>query len=110
VAEITPRRIRTVQRGYATSTKRSSRVTRVHVVREDGKHAGRQTMCGQHAYDVTNSEAIIRNTPHPLPGGLTWCPKCIGHAAEHLGRLDEVARLLGVDAPPSPRADWGDFT
>lgn len=91
--------IRTCQRSYADSTRRSARVTRVHVVRETATRslaAGEQTLCGQHAYPVTNSEGIVRDAPHALPDGLSWCPKCVGHLAERLGRLDEVARLIGV--------------
>lgn len=93
-------KVRTVERGYyASQPQRSARVTRVHVIREDGPHPGKQAMCGQHAYDVRNSEAIVRDVPHALPDGLSWCPKCVGHLAEKLGRLGEVARLLGAEVP-----------
>lgn len=89
--------VRTVERGYVTG-KRAGQVKRLHVIREEGPgdYQGQQTMCGQHAWPVTKSEPVIRDAPHPLPDGLTWCPKCVGHAAEHLGRLDDVARLLGL--------------
>lgn len=94
--------IRTVERNYPASREtRSGRVSRVHIVREEGPrgHEGpkRQTWCGQHAYDVTNSRSLIREAPHPLPEGLRWCPACIGHLAEQVGRLGEVARLLGAE-------------
>jgi hypothetical protein len=75
----------------------------MHVIRETGPF-GRtderylQTWCGQTAGDVTNSQAIIRDAPHGLPDGLSWCPVCVGHLADHLGRTGELARLLGLEA------------
>jgi len=89
--------MRTLERGYTTG-RRAGQVCRVHVIREvgPGDYRGKQTMCGQHAWPVTNSEPVIRDAPHPLPDGLSWCPKCIGLAAEELGRLDDVARLIGA--------------
>jgi len=96
--------IRTVERGYVASTgRRAGQVRRVHVIREEGprgwdnSESGNQTMCGQHAWSVTDSPAIIRDTPHELPEGLTWCPKCVGATAERLGRIHEAARLLGLE-------------
>lgn len=96
--------VRTVERGYPSgASRRSRRVTRVHVIREEQPRDWRggdsaHTWCGQHAYDVTGSRALVREAPHPLPEGLAWCPKCVGHLAEHAGRLGEVARLLGLEA------------
>lgn len=94
--------VRTVERGYFASTgRRSKRVTRVHVIRETGTRSlapGSQTLCGTSATRHQNSEPVVRNVPHPLPEGLAWCPACIGHLAERLGRLGEVARVLGVEA------------
>ena len=95
--------VRTLERGYAASTsRRSTRVTRVHVIRDAPPRrdrmlpAGRETWCGQGAGDHRDSTAIVRDTPHVLPEGLAWCPHCIGRAAEHLGRLEEVARVIGI--------------
>ena len=97
--------VRTLERGYSASTgRRAGQVRRLHVIREEGPRGwdnserGNQTMCGQGAWNVQDSPAMVRDTPHPLPEGLTWCPKCVGHAAELLGRLDEIARLLGLES------------
>ena len=98
--------VRTIIRGYKASTgRRAGQVRRVHVIREEGPRGwdnserGNQTMCGQHAWNVTDSPALIRDIPHPLPEGLSWCPACIGHLAEQLGLLGEVARMLGAEEP-----------
>lgn len=89
--------LRSLQRGY-----KSVRVKRLHIIREGarGRNGLRypQTWCGQTAADVTDSTAIARDTPHVMPEGLTWCPTHFGHAAEHLGRLSEVAQMLGLEA------------
>lgn len=91
--------IRTLERGY-TTTRRAGQVRRLHVIREVGPRgwdgSTRQTWCGQLGGRHTRSEPIIRDAPHPLPDGLRWCPDCIGHLAEQLGRLDDVARLIGA--------------
>ena len=101
--------VRTVERGYAASTgRRAGQVRRVHVIREKGPgnwEPGSQALCGSHAWNVTDSPAIIRDAPHELPEGLTWCPKCVGHLAELLGRTHAVARLLGLE---SQLSDLGD--
>lgn len=92
--------IRTLVRGYHAATGRRARqVQRVHVIRENGPkgRSGTGAWCGVHAYDVTNSPPIVRDAPHSLPDGLQWCPKCIGHLAEQLGRLNEIAQLLGAE-------------
>jgi hypothetical protein len=103
--------VRTVERGYYDNgAKRAGQVRRVHIIREegprgwdasDGKH---QTWCGQSAWNGRNSRPIIRDAPHHLPAGLKWCPKCTGHLAEQLGRLEEVARLLGLGVLAVDRA------
>jgi hypothetical protein len=97
--------VRTVERGYYAGSRRAGQVTRVHVVREEGPRGwdpgnGPQTMCGQSAWKGQNSAPIIRDAPHALPDGLQWCPKCTGHLAERLGWLNEVAKLLGLEASP----------
>lgn len=95
--------IRTVQRGYHDGKpKPAGQVRRVHVIREEGpagRQGGSQTLCGQGAWRVTHSPPIFRDAPHALPDGLTWCPACIGHAAEVLGQLEAVARFLGLAQP-----------
>lgn len=90
--------IRTCQRSYVQDGHRAGQVKRVHVVRERGPkdRDGTTTLCGQHAYAVTLSEGVIRAAPHPLPDGLTWCPKCVGLLAERQGRTAEIATLLGL--------------
>jgi hypothetical protein len=93
--------VRTLERGYHAATGRRPRqIQRVHIIREDGpkERGGSQAWCGAHARGVTNSPPIVREAPHALPAGLRWCPACIGHLAEQMGRLGEVARLLGAEA------------
>jgi hypothetical protein len=93
---------RAVYRGYPASTdRRSARVTRLHVIREDGPGGRMQTWCGQGAGSHRNSEPVILDPlPARPPDGLKWCPMCVGHLAEVCGVLDEVAaRLAVVDGP-----------
>ena len=87
---------RAVYRGYWQGGKRSARVTRLHVIREHGKrHPWTETWCGQSAQQHTNSEPVIFDPmPAVPPEGLSWCPQCIGHLAEQLGVLGDVARHL----------------
>ena len=58
---------RGLYRGYWSGGKRAGQVRRLHIVREDGPKGwapGKQTMCGQGAWDVTHSDAVILD---PLP-------------------------------------------
>jgi len=100
---------RAVYRGYWQGGKRSARVTRLHIIRETPVAAHRsayrpfherpaeQTWCGQFATAHKNSEPVVFDPmPAAPPEGLSWCPQCIGHLAEHLGVLGDVAaRLAG---------------
>jgi hypothetical protein len=93
--------IRTVQRGYYDrSEPPAGQVRRVHVIREEGPRGWdgpeRQTWCGQGTWNGQHSPPVIRDAPHDLPRGLSWCPKCTGLLAERLGRINEVATLLGL--------------
>jgi hypothetical protein len=100
---------RAVYRGYWQGGKRSARVTRLHIIREAPVAAHRsayrpfherpseQTWCGQFATPHKNSEPVIFDPmPEKPPEGLAWCPTCIGHLAEVLGLLDEVAARLAA--------------
>lgn len=103
---------RAVYRGYWQGGKRSARVTRLHVIRETPvrehrstyrpfhEPAAMRTWCGQSATQHQNSEPVMFDPmPAKPPEGLRWCPACVGHLAEHLGLLDEVAaRLVANDA------------
>jgi len=82
---------RAAYRGYVQDGKRSSRVTRLHILRDDS-HDRRQFWCGQSAWPHQRSVPVILD-PAPLhpPAGLRWCPACVGHLAERLGLLDDVA-------------------
>lgn len=97
--------VRTCRRSYVQDGARAGQVQRVHVVRETPTRslaAGEQTLCGQHAYAVRQSEGIVRDAPHELPEGMSWCPTCTGRLAEVLGRTAEIAALLGL-APGEAR-------
>ena len=101
---------RAVYRGYWQGGRRSARVTRLHVIRETPVRGHRsayrpfhepatlQTWCGQSAQQHTNSEPVVFDPmPAEPPEGLRWCPACIGHLAEQLGVLGEVAARLAAD-------------
>jgi hypothetical protein len=95
---------RAVYRGYWQGGKRSARVTRLHIVREDKERrswvpewSGAQTLCGQSATQHRHSDPVIIDPmPAEPPEGLSWCPMCIGHLAEQLGVLGEVAAGLAA--------------
>lgn len=74
---------RAFYRGY-----RSTRVCRLHIMREDGNFAGRQGLCGVPGWAGRRSDPIILD-PMPLvpPAGLSWCPACVGKLAERRGLL-----------------------
>jgi hypothetical protein len=95
--------LRAVYSAYPNGGKRAGQVKRLHIVRETSTpslSAGRSTLCGQGAYPVTNSDRVII-TPLPArpPEGLSWCPKCVGHAAELFGLLDEIGAWLAAYGP-----------
>jgi hypothetical protein len=91
---------RAFYRSYVHGQRRAGQVTRFHIVREDGKWAGKQALCGTHFWGVTNSEPVIFDPmPAEPPAGLSWCPMCVGHLAERLGTLNLLARELA--APPT---------
>lgn len=86
-------------RSYPGPDKRSARITRFHVVREDGRWAGQVGYCGQRATDSRTqpgyqSRAVIVD-PLPLtpPAGLTWCPPCLGWLVAVRGRTHTVAAI-----------------
>lgn len=86
--------MRAFYRGYNAATgRRAKQVRRLHVMREDGRFAGKQGLCGTPGWGVTQSPAVILEPiPAEPPEGLSWCNSCIGHAAHLVGQLDAVAR------------------
>lgn len=98
---------RAVYRGYWQGGKRSARVTRLHIIREDGKHSWPEMHCGQSATPHRNSEPVIFDPmPAEPPEGLKWCPQCIGHLAEQLGLLGEMASMLAAHDPAGAGGRW----
>jgi hypothetical protein len=88
---------RAIHSGYFDGTRRGRQVRRVHILREEGPWAGKQGLCGQGVYKVTNSTPVVIDPmPCKPPDGLSWCPKCVGHLAERLGVLDKVAAGLAA--------------
>lgn len=91
---------RAVYRGYFAGHGRAGQVRRLHIIRENGpkgSRSGSQTLCGQHAWDVRNSEAVILSPmPAKPPEGLSWCGGCVGKQAELSGLLDEFAARLAA--------------
>lgn len=90
--------MRAFYRGYHAATgRRAAQVRRLHIMREDGKFAGRQALCGNPGWGVTNSPPVVID-PLPLkpPDGLSWCRSCVGHAAALVGQLDAFARIVAT--------------
>jgi len=77
---------------------RSARVTRLHIMREDGKFPGRSAECGVHGWGVRRSEPVVLDPmPSVPPAGLSWCPGCVGRLAERRGVLAGwAAELAGA--------------
>lgn len=95
---MTGRHVRAMYRGYSTrSGRRAGQVRRLHIVREDGKFPGRQAECGVAGWDVRDSPAVVLDPmPAAPPDGLSWCPACVGKAAERVGLLDQWAAALAA--------------
>ncbi|MFD6346504.1 hypothetical protein ACFWF9_17505 [Streptomyces roseolus] len=88
--------MRAFYRGYdELSERRHPLVRRLHILREDGKHPGRTAECGTAGWPATRSPAVILDPlPQAPPAGLSWCPPCVGRAAERAGILEEFAVRL----------------
>jgi hypothetical protein len=88
--------MRAFYRGYNAATgRRAAQVRRLHIMREDGRFAGKQGLCGTPGWGVTNSPPVILDTlPTDPPDGLEWCRSCVGHAADLVGQLLVFARLI----------------
>jgi len=84
---------------FGRPERRGGQVRRLHIIREDGRAPGKQTLCGQHATGTTKAGAVLIDPmPATPPDGLTWCPTCIGLLTERTGRLDALAALLTATA------------
>lgn len=90
--------MRAFYRGYNTATgRRAAQVRRLHIMRESGKFPGRQGLCGTSGWNVTGSPTVILDPmPATPPDGLTWCPLCIGRAAEVAGLINALAARLAA--------------
>ena len=111
---------RAVYRGYWQGGKRSARVTRLHIIRDTpvAAHSSAyrpfhqpsavQTWCGQSATRHQHSEPVIIDPmPSSPPEGLKWCPACVGHLAELLGVLGEVAAGLAAGSETAATREAG---
>jgi hypothetical protein len=90
--------VRAFYRGYSAATgRRATQVRNLHVMREDGKFAGKQGLCGAPGWGVTHSPPVIVDPmPSEPPAGLMWCRACIGHAAHLVGQLEAFARIIAA--------------
>lgn len=81
--------------------KRGDKVTRLHIVREDGRRPGTGGYCPASLGIHKGSRAIILE-PLPVtpPAGLKWCPTCVGQHAERAGQLHTFAAILAVGGYP----------
>jgi hypothetical protein len=76
---------------------RGGQVRRVHLIPPDGTFPRRgapSAACGQPWWETTDAPNECLPFGGPLPHGLTWCPKCLGVAADRLGLADRVAALV----------------
>ncbi|MFB6512074.1 hypothetical protein ACFCW4_02765 [Streptomyces virginiae] len=98
--------MRAFYKGYSAATgRRAQQVRNLHVMREDGRFAGRQGLCGTPGWGVTHSPPIVIDPmPAEPPAGLVWCRSCVGHAASLVGQLNAVARAV-ASADPSTQPD-----
>lgn len=81
----------------ARSRRRAGQVRRVHLIPPAGQFPRRCVVtaaCGQPWWDTDTAPNQTVPLGQPLPDGLTWCPKCLGIAAEQLGLTDQVAELI----------------
>jgi hypothetical protein len=89
--------MRAAYRGYWTGGRRAGQVRRLHVIRErgPGDRVAKVFMCGAPAWDCRASDVVILD-PLPVlaPDGLSWCPACVGRAAETAGLLERFAAEL----------------
>lgn len=94
---------RAMYRGYWTGGSEGPNPARLHVIRESGPCGWKdwkRTLCGQAGWGCQNSDPVVIEplTDRP-PEGLSWCSECIGHLAEVLGLLDEIAASLAAYDP-----------
>lgn len=86
-----------VYRTFFEGGARAGQVRRLHILREDGPFAYKQSLCGQPMWAGRNSHAMVLDPmPATPPDGLAWCPLCVGRLAERLGTLAEVASSLAA--------------
>lgn len=86
-----------VHRSYVDGGRLAKNVRRLHILREEGEWAGKQSLCGQAMWSGSRSGPVIYNPmPATPPNGLAWCPLCVGRLAERLGVLAEIASSLAA--------------
>lgn len=76
---------------------RAGQVRRAHLIPPDGTFPRRgvpTAACGQPWHASTNAPLESLPLGQPLPAALTWCPKCVGVAADRLGLTDRVVSLV----------------
>lgn len=86
---------------YYAGRRRAGQVHHAHLIPPDGTFPGRSVptaACGQPWWATAN--AGVENVPiaGPLPAGLTWCPKCLGVAADVLGLTGWLAAMIAEAA------------
>ena len=88
--------MRAFYRGYSSRIHRAGQVRRLHIYRDhDGPKPGLQGWCGTHGWAVRDSPPVVLDPmPATPPDGLTWCPRCVGLAAETVGLLEALAARL----------------
>lgn len=89
--------------GYSEGHGRAGQVRRAHLIPPDGTFPGRgvpAAACGQSWWPTTDAPLLTLPIGEPLPGPVTWCPKCQGVAAEQLGLTDRLAALIAEAVSP----------
>jgi hypothetical protein len=86
---------------HTGSSRRAGQVRRAHLIPPTGTFPRRgapTAACGTPWWDTRNAENERLPLGGPLPPELTWCPKCLGVAAEVLGLSARVATLIAQAA------------
>lgn len=92
-------------RGYSTrSGRQAGQVKRLHILRPEpiGKPPNEHpaAFCYTYAFPCADSPPMWVDAAGGLPVSLSWCPTCLGHAADRLGWASAVAALVLSGANP----------
>lgn len=92
---MTAPRLLAFHRGYHAATKRAGQVRLLHILRPELVNGSPHALCHIHAWDCQQSPRVdLPEFPATPPEGLSWCPRCLGMAAERLGLAQRLASMI----------------